>query len=303
MIGPRPRAATSLIELLVVLGITSLVFGLVLTAVQGARGAASRLQCSNNLRQIGLACHEYHDTQGMLPPGLDRSRRTTPYPYLSWMGRLMPFLDQDNLWRETTAAYARRALPFGTPAHPGLKTVLPVFGCPSDGRVREAQLHLNTRVALTSYLGNGGSDVRKRDGLFFVGSRVNFSAVSDGLSNTLLAGERPPSPDFRFGWWYAGVGQLYTGSVDYLLGANEINLLHNVGPYGGPYDACPRGPYSFGPGSADNPCDVFHFWSLHSGGANFVFADGSVRFLGYSRSGALTALATRAGGEIASPDE
>jgi prepilin-type processing-associated H-X9-DG protein len=66
-----------------------------------------------------------------------------------------------------------------------------------------------------------------------------------------------------------------------------------------PYNTCPTGPYSFGPGTMQNPCDTFHFWSLHSGGSNFLFADGAVRFLNYSAAPLLPALSTRAGGEPA----
>jgi prepilin-type processing-associated H-X9-DG protein len=105
------------------------------------------------------------------------------------------------------------------------------------------------------------------------------------------SGERPPSADFWYGWWYAGYGQAGTGSADMLLGVRERNL-------GGPFVSdCPAGPYHFREGRADNQCDLFHFWSLHPGGAHFLFADGSVRFLAYSADAILPALATRAGGE------
>jgi prepilin-type processing-associated H-X9-DG protein len=81
---------------------------------------------------------------------------------------------------------------------------------------------------------------------------------------------------FQYGWWYAGIGQRYTGSADMILGVREVNLLP-VTP-----GSCGPGAYSYGPGRISNQCDVFHFWSLHPGGANFLFADGSVHFLPYS---------------------
>jgi prepilin-type processing-associated H-X9-DG protein len=94
-----------------------------------------------------------------------------------------------------------------------------------------------------------------------------------------------------FGWWYAGHGQqVGSGSGDMVLGVREIKVIHLRG--------CPIGPYSFGPGRLDNMCDLFHFWSLHSGGGYFLFADGSVRFLGYDANPILPALASRAGGEV-----
>jgi prepilin-type processing-associated H-X9-DG protein len=94
-----------------------------------------------------------------------------------------------------------------------------------------------------------------------------------------------------YGWWYGGVGDDGEGSVEVILGARELN--HSPLGLGG----CPYGPYSFRVGSFQENCSRFHFWSPHTGGANFAFADGSVRFLRYSDD-ILPALATRTGGEV-----
>ncbi|HZU36839.1 MAG TPA: DUF1559 domain-containing protein, partial [Gemmataceae bacterium] len=142
--------------------------------------------------------------------------------------------------------------------------------------------------ALSSYLGNEGTDQFSEDGVLYLDSRVKMVDIIDGTSNTLLVGERPPSPDLRFGWWYAANGQNSCGSLDTVLGAQELNFT---------YSSCPFGPVPYGPGRLNNPCDTFHFWSLHPGGANFAFADGSVHFLSYGSADILEALATRAGGE------
>ena len=106
-----------------------------------------------------------------------------------------------------------------------------------------------------------------------------------------MAGERPPSADFQFGWWYAGAGQRFTGSADMILGVEEENILLVTA------GSCAPGVYKFGPGSLANQCDMFHFWSPHTGGANWVFADGSVHFIPYSADSVLPALATYAGKE------
>ena len=113
------------------------------------------------------------------------------------------------------------------------------------------------------------------------------------MSNTLMIGERPPSADNWYGWWYAGLGQAASGSPDMLLGASEINDGANHAT------SCPAGPYEFSPGAIDEQCHLFHFWSLHPGGSHFVLADGSVQFYSYSVDPILIpAMATKAGGEV-----
>jgi prepilin-type processing-associated H-X9-DG protein len=151
------------------------------------------------------------------------------------------------------------------------------------------------RIALSSYLGVEGANFIRLDGVLYVDSRVRFADVTDGLSQTAAVGERPPGHDMWHGWWYAGVGQNGTGSVDAVLGVREWNISVDT--------QCPLGPYQFKDGRIDDRCAVFHFWSPHPGGANFLFADGSVRFLSYSADAVLPALASRAGGEsVAVPD-
>ena len=126
------------------------------------------------------------------------------------------------------------------------------------------------------------------------GSRTRFSDIGDGASNTLAVGERPPSPDFWLGWWYAGAGEKGTGAGDVVLGVRERHV--DTGPYTA---HCPGGPYRFRAGAVTEMCDAFHYWSLHQGGANFLFCDGSVRFLSYPADSVFPALASRAGGDVA----
>jgi prepilin-type processing-associated H-X9-DG protein len=262
------------------------------------------MQCQNNLKQLGLALHMAHDAGGGMPPGLSTAPGD-PYPKLSWMGRLLPYLDQGPLWDQTAADFRRVPNPFHRdPPHAARDVVFPLVGCPSDWRVRTAwDLALPgeppRRVALTSYLGCLGTDRRRQDGLLYLNSRVRLEHVTDGTSSTLLVGERPPSPELIYGWWYAGEGVGNTGVFDVVLGVREFNARN---PYP-QYAHCGRGPFPFRPGRTDDFCSVFQFWSLHPGGANFLFADGSVRFLPYSADPVLPALATRAGGEtVTVPD-
>lgn len=280
--------AFTLIELLVVLAILGVLFGLTLSAVQRAREAASRASCANNLRQIGLALHQYHDVEGMLPPGT--RLYPDPYPYLAWCARLLPFLEQQPMWLLTQQDYKRNADFSGPPPHTGLTTIQTGFLCPSEPRSHGIIQPEGWDVAFTHYLGVSGRSSATHDGLLYFDSRVSLNEVSDGTSNTLLVGERPPSPDNRFGWWYAGIGQEWDGSADSFLGVADYRTTFRT-------PTCPYGPYSFGPGQDKNPCDTFHFWSHHPGGAQFLLADGSVHFLSYSAAPIMPALATRAGSE------
>ncbi|HZT82684.1 MAG TPA: DUF1559 domain-containing protein [Gemmataceae bacterium] len=289
----RHRAAFTLLELLVVLAIIGILLGLLLPAVQKIRAAAARISCQNNLKQLGIALHSYHDAQSTIPPGVTSARPGEPFPRMSWLTRLLPYLEQEPLWRASAAAYEHQPSPFVSPPHIGLSMPVKVFACPADGRALDPQnTHRGRRVALTSYVGVLGTDYTRTDGVLFLDSRTRLTDILDGTSNTLMVGERPPSADFWYGWWYAGFGQAGTGSADMLLGARERNFG------GGFVSTCPRGPYSFRAGGMNEQCDLFHFWSLHSGGAQFLLADGSVHFLSYDADPVLPALATRAGGEV-----
>lgn len=292
------RRAVTVTELLVVIAITITLAGLLLPAVQRVRESAARIRCENNLKQIGLALHQYHDVQRQLPPGVTSRRRSEPYPRMSWPARLLPYIEQGAMWQQTVQSYALSRIPFDNPPHTGFATVVPTFVCASDDRVWQPQdTHNNRRAALTSYVGVLGTDWSTRTGVLFQDSKVQFADITDGMSNTLVVGERPPSADFWYGWWYAGTGQARTGSGDVLLGVRERNR-------GGTYVYfCAPGPYSFGPGRFSDQCDMFHFWSPHPAGTYFLFCDGTVRFLLYSADELLPALATRSGGEpVSSPE-
>ncbi len=325
------RVGFTLIELLVVIAIIGILIALLLPAVQKVREAAGRTKCANGLKQIGLALHNYHDVNSSLPPGLDSSFPPplghNVYWYWSWMARLLPYLEQDNLWHQADA-FAR----YGSgqydpwtpgfdpttqrrvPSNPALYVPQPMYQCPADERTLIAIYAAgdlgNVTVAFTEYLGVSGLTIKPTgltnpssvyEGLFFPQSHVRFADITDGLSNTLAVGERPPSTDLLYGWWFAGAGQAGggSGSCDVVLGVQELN--HETSKCPGYYND--QYHYQFGPGDLNNNCDQFHFFSLHPGGAHFLLADGSVQFFSYSISPTiLPDMATRAGGEpVSSP--
>lgn len=283
------RPAFTLLELLVVLGAIGLLFGLLLGAVQKVRQASAKVACQNNLRNLGLAAESYSGLQGHFPTGCSYEDGASPQPHMTWMTRLLPQLGMEELWQQSLQAYQAESFFEKRPHFPVLGKKLLVFLCPSDPDSREVH-YIGFDVGLTDYMGVNGTDFQKLDGVYFLDSRVGHSQILDGMANTLAVGERPPSLNKLFGWWYAGWGQEKTGSLDSHLGAREINKIPND------YD-CSDFPYRFSRPNGRNPCDVFHFWSFHNDGAHFLFCDGSVRFLNYSSDRVLPLLATRAGGE------
>ncbi len=297
-VPPRSRSGFSLIELLVVIAIIAILLGLILAAVQNVRSAAAKVDCQNRMKQLGLALQNYHTPNAHLPSGMSLKVDQGKYPYLGWHARILPYVEQDAVWRDALNAFSTDPDPltfYGHAPHAVLlATPIKTFSCPADSRLPGPVSASGTSVSPTSYLGISGLDLYRLGGTLFADSKIRIADITDGTSNTIFIGERPPPPSFRFGWWYRGWGQEKTGSGEMILGANELNLT---------VPGCSTGPQQYAAGRLNDPCDSFHFWSLHSGGANFAFADGSVKFLRYSAADILPALATRAGNEIvAVPD-
>lgn len=289
----RARRAATLIETLVAFAIISVMVGLTLGAIQRARSAAARTRCANNLRHIGVALAGYHATTGHLPQGI-RDGADDSYPYMSWLAQILPQIEQASVWQQAVDAY--RAAPWDftrSPPHP-FATAIGLYGCPADARVQQPGMARGRfQAAFTSYLGVAGTRSARRDGVLYRKSRTRFEDITDGTSCTLMVGERPPSPDLWAGWWYAGCGIDGGGTADSVLGVRERSA-----PPDGYIPDCGDAANHFRPGRLDNMCDAFHFWSLHPGGAHFLFADGSVRFVGYAADSIMAGLATRAGGEV-----
>jgi prepilin-type processing-associated H-X9-DG protein len=197
-----------------------------------------------------------------------------------------------------------------------------IMQCPSDTRSSLIADDNGFKAALTAYLGvNGRNQFREtfgQDGILFVNGGVRITGIKDGTSNTLLVGERPPSTDLYFGWMWAGSGESpYFGTMDVVLGVREIiHPPHNpeavVTPAVTGQNKQANADF-YRPGALVDPNGAhrFHFWSLHTGGGNWLMADGGVRFITYSAGtqfvgdyGGITgvtlleAMASRAGGEV-----
>src|SRR5206468_26654 len=148
-----------------------------------------------------------------------------PQPFMSWLARLLPHVEMQALWTQTTDAYAKDRDFLHSPPHVGLATPVRLFGCPSDSRTSEFGMTEDKRaVAFTSYLGVEGRNQFSLDGVLFLDSRIRFGDISDGTSSTLMVGERPPSGSFALGWLYAGWGQSKDGSGDMVLSVREKNV-------------------------------------------------------------------------------
>ncbi|MCX7666919.1 MAG: DUF1559 domain-containing protein [Gemmataceae bacterium] len=285
--NPFRRQAFSLIEILVSIAIIAVLLGLLLPAIGKIRDRANRTACSNNLRQIGLALHGYHQQHGVLPAGTRSSIKADPYPYMTWTCQILPWLEHHELYQQAVDHFKVNK-DFDEEVHAQTRTtIVPAFLCPSE--TVKVITWFGKKYSITSYIGVGGDFYE--DGVLFYDSKISFSAITDGLSHTLAVGERPPDPEGEFAWWYAGVGADFYGALEGWLAIRQINR-------GFFYPMCPRGPFPYQKGQRDNKCDTFHFWSEHLSGSNFLAADGAVHFIPYRAAALLQTLATRAGNEV-----
>jgi prepilin-type N-terminal cleavage/methylation domain-containing protein/prepilin-type processing-associated H-X9-DG protein len=277
----RARQGFTLIELLVVISVIGILIGLLLPAVQKVRAAAVRTECQNNLKQIALACHNYEGTHGTLPPGRNPGAPTLFTGSGGWEYQLLPYVEQGALYDQCQRNF------FGNIATP-----VSVYFCPADPRGdligKGATTSGQHSAGLTWYVGVTGATYNPdgtvpagQGGIFEPGRAVRITDVTDGTSNTLMIGERPPAADLVFGWWSYS-------DYDNLLGTKNYLSV---------YPNCSL-PGLFSPGNVNDNCSSTKFYSLHTDGGNWAFGDGSVRFLPYTAQAATIPLATRAGGEV-----
>lgn len=314
----RARFAFTLIELLVVIAIIAVLIALLLPAVQQAREAARRTQCKNHLKQIALAMHNYHDAQLCFPPGQIRMQFAAMPKFRGWTMyvQILPYLDQAPLYNQWNFTDPLDNETARTPI------VLPVLLCPSDVIPQNPFVKPSgVRYGITSYGGNGGKQSHppaniSGDGMFASSGPatptyplVRVRDVSDGLSNTLLAGERShvdqnfdsiynagigTNPMGGWGQWGGSGGQFGLSDVT-LSSWAPINYDY---PFQGGGPGAPTSTTAFD-NSAEAILRINSFGSLHVGGANFSLADGSIRFISENINQAtLVALSTRGGGEI-----
>ena len=292
------RTAFTLVELLVVIAIIGILVALLLPAVQAAREASRRASCSNNLKQIGVALHNYHDTQRRLPPGWMAYDPANGQPHWfgvpgwGWAARTLPYLEQ-------TAVYdnmVRLDLPITDPANAAARTVeIKTFRCPSDiggptfvlqggGPLVGSGSFTPVALSTGNYIGSFGTvdfhlvcvppNSCEGNGTFFLERGVNFSEILDGLSQTFVVGER--SSRLAPSTW-----------VGVVTGGEHA-----------PARIC--GVASYPPNSTATATQYMHnFSSQHPAGTNFLAADGSVRLVAESIAEEVYhALCTRAAGEV-----
>lgn len=276
----------TLVELLVVIAIIGVLIALLLPAVQQAREAARRMSCSNNLKQLGIAAHNYHDTfstfpsGGIIPGGLgvclaNTSATVCTTPQYGWGTFILPFIEQGNLYESVRTASDDFSISYNAAAVQSLaETELSAYRCPSDtmGKINPFRRSVGT----SNYIGIAGNTSHSSsnlftaaswNGIFGHNSETRMRDITDGLTNTAMFGERD------------GAAQ----------GANihlPDNGRHNAGIWVGVHQPTyPEGHFYFlnthaQYGFINNPAEPWRpLGSMHPGGAMFTLADGSVRFV------------------------
>jgi prepilin-type N-terminal cleavage/methylation domain-containing protein/prepilin-type processing-associated H-X9-DG protein len=313
------RRGFTLIELLVVIAIIGILIGLLLPAVQKVRAAAQRVKCENNLKQVALALHNYHSAFEVFPEGMmDKINDTSTGYRICWMHRTLPYLEQDNLYRQLKPQMdALTPNGLGALTMTGIQTIVPTLVCPSDptGPKTSPQGFFGNYVLCAGSIpfgaaGPGSNASTQLNGIFYSKSATRITDVIDGTSNTLMVSELITVPynngdtsTCSFSGQYDYRGAYYnplTGGALFLT-SNPPNTT--VGDY--QWNACTiHPPGSTNPvapcsGCSDANANTVYARSLHTGGVNTAMADGSVRFI-TSTIAPLTwqNLGTRAGGEI-----
>ena len=309
LLREKRRRGFTLIELLVVIAIIAVLIALLLPAVQQAREAARRTQCKNNLKQLGLAMHNYHDTLNVFPFGWDELET-------GWHAMILPQLEQSGLygtliWQENGLGNWNAA---GSPNLTACEKLIVAFRCPSmavpehldnegiPGRSPVSYRAVASSIAAsddasTIPAGSGTTvalEQATHDGMFFGCSSISLRDVIDGTSNTIMIGESYTDPNYvkdgqSMDYWQIGSPQTGTWVLGGIGGTEYSELVGSTfGRINSRRDPAVNGVIM-----------EMSFGSWHVGGAHFTLADGSVKFISDSVDLTLyRKLATRAGGEV-----
>jgi prepilin-type N-terminal cleavage/methylation domain-containing protein len=295
------RSGFTLIELLVVIAIIAVLIGLLLPAVQKVREAAARTKCQNNLKQLGTAVHNYHSANDTLVPAWIGDNSKDPDGWATWAVLLLPYLEQDNVYRLWDIRYPASKQ---TPA--AYQAQLSVLHCPSRPEFVLSQGDFSSAGGgLTDYaaaFGTAANFVNSNGAIIPVNppqsvdssgnpiyttyrGQLNFLSITDGTSSTFLFGEKHVRPNSLRG---KNEDRSTFGGQN-----NSLRRMAGIAPNG---DVRPLSPANNQTGALANTT----FGGPHSTVCEFVFCDGSVRGLNLSTDlNTLTALVTRAGGEVA----
>ncbi|QDU76020.1 hypothetical protein Pan97_30650 [Bremerella volcania] len=307
---PKRSYGFTLVELLVVIAIIGVLIALLLPAVQQAREAARRMQCTNNQKQIGLALHNYHDTFSQFPPGCfvntsnapeSGGGTSNPMRY-GWMHPLLPMFEQNALFEAfIKEVHGSGTYPWNTTVD---ENIVDALLCPSDpnaGKIVRGDLGFAGNYVLFSGTNGLDGSGTNENGMFYCWSKTKFRDVTDGTSNTAMVGEIIIAPesgsdhDRRGGYWIAdgGGGNFLAASF---YNPNSTTPTSADRQKAGNYISTPRAP------CADSVSGGFYrvtSRSYHPGGVLTTMADASVSFFPETIDNPIwVALGTRSGGEV-----
>lgn len=255
----KKRAGFTLIELLVVIAIIAILVALLLPAVQQAREAARRSSCKNNMKQLGLALHNYHDTYTVFPPawvnGTGTLAITTSY---GWSTFILPYVEQAALY-DQIAPNGRTMAAANTNS---LNTLIPAYSCPSD----------TGAPANTAFGGYGKQNYPITEEIAAQNTSTKIRDITDGTSNTFLCGEKARVYQ---GNGLKAIGSIWPGKQANSTASAHGRASHNINTNW----AGTQANFTVNAGAGDGNCTRYTYSSLHKGGAQFVMADGSVRFV------------------------
>lgn len=270
MTSKRCIRGFTLVELLVVIAIIGILIALLLPAVQAAREAARRTQCTNNLKQLSLGLHNYHDTHGVfIPQGIRSSRPLGSVVHWGWSALLLPFIEQSGLHKQLNPDGGlfppANTLYAGVPL---LQRPLPVFRCPSDTGPPTNPYYVYPRDATAPRYATNNYVANQEVIAWYTLPPARIADITDGTTNTFLLSERRLTVS----------GPRYTGAILFgrMNNSDAQLVFHACWPINTPNNPSTN---MFNAAANDPACKRHNVSSAHPGGAQFAMCDGSVRFI------------------------